>query len=279
MKSAVFIIGPAGTGKTTLCNVLIDHFRANKTNAYYVNMDPAATDHTGNNGNGITANETLYDIRTEYDFLKIMRTYQLGPNGTLLRILRDFTTNKLSDWLESISPDVTQELLLVDCPGQIETFTHDGHFNRIVSMFTEHEFNIVSLFVLDSTFLTNNNKLLSGLLIALYTMSQLETPFVSIFTKMDLVQENVMSTFDEILENCISSDGTRHDGTRHDITSTICNILDKFGNSCNIPVDITDTDSISRLYIQLNQILSSDDVVDFVDPADPDSIFEETEEN
>ena len=260
MKTALFTIGPAGTGKTTFSSVFLDYVRANKINAYYMNLDPATLDDEGRK----IVTETVYDIRTDYDFLKCMSLYQLGPNGTLMKILHDFSVSKRLE--EMCNNDY--DFLIIDCPGQIEAYTHDGYFNSIISSVKECGYNVITLFTLDSTFLTNKAKLTSGLLIALYTMSQLDTPFVTIFTKMDLVrdddeleEESLYDIFHNQLERVLDMKESqeRQECQEQTVLEKSRDILDKFGTSCIIPVDITDDQSISSLYIELKKIYGNDE--------------------
>src|SRR5699024_8427054 len=41
-KFGVLVMGPAGAGKTTFCNALIQHLQNTRRSCFYVNLDPAA---------------------------------------------------------------------------------------------------------------------------------------------------------------------------------------------------------------------------------------------
>ena len=60
---------------------------------------------------------------------------------------------------------------------------------QIVDKLTAWNFNLCSVFLLDSQFLIDAAKFISGVMVALSAMVTLELPHVSILSKMDLLDK------------------------------------------------------------------------------------------
>jgi len=59
--------------------------------------------------------------------------------------------------------------------------------------------NILSVFCLDSTFLTEQNKFVSGCTLSLATMIQLELPHITVLTKADLINDqNLLENLNDL---------------------------------------------------------------------------------
>ena len=73
--------------------------------------------------------------------------------------------------------------------GQIELFTHIPVMKQLVDTLQNWNFRICSVFLIDSQFLIEASKFVSGVLTALSTMVNLETPHVNVMTKLDLLSK------------------------------------------------------------------------------------------
>ena len=74
-KFGVLVMGPAGAGKTTFCNALIQHLQTTRRSCFYVNLDPAAE---------TFSYEPDLDIRELITLEDVMEELGLGPNGGLI---------------------------------------------------------------------------------------------------------------------------------------------------------------------------------------------------
>lgn len=180
-KNAVLVVGPAGSGKSTFCEYMHRHFEILKRSAHVINFDPACE--------GFKY-EPIIDVRDLIsldDVTDPTEDLRLGPNGGLVYCLEYISKNL--DWLDEVLSETTAEddLILVDCPGQIELYTHLNVFESIINKFRQHDFNISSAFLLDAQFLSDCDKYMGGVLAALSCMVKLELPHVNIMTKMDLL--------------------------------------------------------------------------------------------
>jgi GPN-loop GTPase len=155
------------------------------------NMDPAAD---------AFEYEPSFDIRELISVPDVMTELNLGPNGGLLYAMEYLLENL--DWLrDHLENCCSQEddYLLIDCPGQIELYTHVPIMRNMINAMKMWGYSdsIVSVCCIDATFLTDTSKFLSGSLLSLTTMLALELPHINVLTKCDLMSaEQIESILD-----------------------------------------------------------------------------------
>lgn len=116
------VIGPAGSGKSTYCNLISSWAKNLQRNIIIVNLDPAAEkiSYTPN-----------VDIRELINTDDVMDFTKLGPNGGLIYSMEYLIEN--IDWLEDqIQGLGPEDYVLFDCPGQLELYTHLDIMNRVI---------------------------------------------------------------------------------------------------------------------------------------------------
>ena len=114
--------GPAGSGKSTYCQVMQEHCAtlsgSRRRNVLVVNLDPAAEN---------INYECAIDVRDLISVEDVMEELGLGPNGGLMYCM-EYLLNNLSWLQEQMEPQGCDgdmhDYWLVDCPGQIELYTH-----------------------------------------------------------------------------------------------------------------------------------------------------------
>ena len=122
MKVCQLVIGPAGSGKSTFCETMKLHCDAANRVIHLVNLDPAAEDFKY---------PVSVDIRELISLEDAMEECELGPNGGLLFCLEYLEENV--EWLmEALEAYGEEDYLLVDCPGQIEAYSHLSVFKTVV---------------------------------------------------------------------------------------------------------------------------------------------------
>lgn len=84
---------------------------------------------------------------------------------------------------------------MIDCPGQLELYSHYPIVKVIAERFKKNGINCCSVFCLDSTFLSEQSKFVSGCVLSMATMVQMELPHITVMTKCDLILDK------SILEN------------------------------------------------------------------------------
>eukprot|EP00584_Thalassiosira_punctigera_P023887 CAMPEP_0172554194 /NCGR_PEP_ID=MMETSP1067-20121228/53610_1 /TAXON_ID=265564 ORGANISM="Thalassiosira punctigera, Strain Tpunct2005C2" /NCGR_SAMPLE_ID=MMETSP1067 /ASSEMBLY_ACC=CAM_ASM_000444 /LENGTH=312 /DNA_ID=CAMNT_0013342519 /DNA_START=24 /DNA_END=959 /DNA_ORIENTATION=- len=276
------VTGPAGSGKSTYCHAMQEHGlamgRKHRRRVHVVNLDPAAEHFRY---------DVAFDVRDLISVDDVMDELQLGPNGSLVYCMEYLLENM--DWLqENLESYDDDEYLIIDCPGQIELYTHIPVMNKIIDQLRTWGYGdkMVSVFVVDATFITDPSKFISGSLLALSAMISMQLPHVNVLSKCDLVEE---ASVDHVLEmesalqlwdalgDRSSSDGQispfRHlmpgaanasstsaardnsqSNARNDresrwnrLTEAICSLLDDYSMVGFIPLNINDEDSIAHV--------------------------------
>lgn len=81
------------------------------------------------------------------------------------------------------------DYVLFDCPGQIELYSHLDVMPKLLNRLVSNGFSLCTVCLLDSTFLYDDLKFVSGLLASLSFHISLQLPSLSILSKCDLVDD------------------------------------------------------------------------------------------
>lgn len=181
MGYAVFVFGPAGSGKSTFCRNIREHGEAMGRSYRVVNLDPAQIS---------DADEYAVDLRDFITVSDVMDNYDYGPNGGLLLALEELYENIDELRLE----DFEGSFLVFDCPGQIELFVHSEVMHKIIEHVRKH-FKCGVVYVMESQYLVDINKYISGCLCALISMARLSVPCINVISKMDLIKNEDLEVF------------------------------------------------------------------------------------
>jgi GTPase SAR1 family protein len=138
-----------------------------------VNLDPAAE---------LFTYRCDVDIREAITLDDAMEEMELGPNGGLVFALEYFTEN--IDWFqEKLENFGDNDYLLIDCPGQVELYTHLDVLPRLISCLREIGFAMCAVYCTEATFLHDVYKFCSASLCALSAMNALGLPHWNVLTK------------------------------------------------------------------------------------------------
>ncbi|KAF8450438.1 ATP-binding protein Fet5 [Boletus edulis BED1] len=184
MRYAAFVTGPAGAGKSTFCTSFATHLRLSKRTAHTVNLDPAAT------GEAFEY-EPAIDIRELVTLEDVMSEMGMGPNGGLIYCFEYLLEN--IDWLEEELGGFDDDYLIIDCPGQIELYTHHPFLPTLARALQRMGIRTCAVYLLESQFMEDRYKFFSGVLSAMSAMVNLELPWINIMSKMDLVSPSPSS--------------------------------------------------------------------------------------
>ncbi|KAF9498427.1 ATP-binding protein Fet5 [Pleurotus eryngii] len=181
MRYAVLVTGPAGAGKSTFSSSFLTHLRLSKRSANLVNFDPAASPTS-------FEYEPVIDIKDLISLDDAMGELGYGPNGGLVYCFEYLMQNM--DWLEEELGGFEDDYLIIDCPGQIELYTHHPFLPDLVRNLQRLGFRVSATYLIESQFMEDRYKFFSGVLSAMSAMVNLEIPWINIMSKMDLVTAN-----------------------------------------------------------------------------------------
>jgi GTPase SAR1 family protein len=257
------VMGPAGSGKSTYCHAMQEHCdttQGGKRTVHVGNLDPACDTFS------YTA---TFDVQELISVEDVMSELGLGPNGGLMYAMEYLLDNM--DWLENeLNQFGDDDYLILDCPGQIELYTHVPIMKRIMDRMKEWGFDMVSVFCVDSAFLVDASKFLAGSLLSLTAMIALELPHVNVLTKCDLMspeevdsildQTSAMQVWDKeqtrqslIAESASDEERTRQAAMekrrrqRGRLTDAISQLLDDYQMVSFVPLNIKDEDSMEHV--------------------------------
>lgn len=93
-----------------------------------------------------------------------------------------------TDWLEDQLGQYDDDYIIIDCPGQIELYTHFPIMSRLINLLQQQfNFRICACYLLESQFMDDKAKYFAGVLSAMSAMINLEVPHLNLMSKMDLV--------------------------------------------------------------------------------------------
>lgn len=266
-------MGPAGSGKSSYIKRMMEHFEVTRRNVHAVNLDPAA-------------DELFYtpsvDIREAISVNEVMDEQGFGPNGGLIYCMETIVEDH--DWFDEAIGDHDYDYLLIDLPGQIELFSHLNILPRLFDTLLRKEYNLCGVFLLDSQFMIDPSKFLSGALVAISSTTMLEIPHVNLLSKCDLLSDEQKEALDDFCDMNISSLCgliKKKNPAIETLTEKICSLIERFDMLQFFPFDPLEPDSVIQITAQIDLILqyyenaelsSSDDEVDEVPDEQPSEV-------
>ncbi|XP_011292575.1 GPN-loop GTPase 3 isoform X2 [Musca domestica] len=245
------------------------HAQDSKRVIEVVNLDPAA-EHFDY--------QPLVDIRDLIQLDDAMDDEELhyGPNGGLVFCLEFLIENQ--DWLknqlcgggggddgdevaEELGGEPDDDYILFDMPGQIELFTHLNMGKQLVQLLESWNFRICTVFLVDSQFMIDGAKFLSGTMAALSVMANLEMPHVNVLTKMDLLSKGAKKQLDKYLDpdaRALLGDVTEESawGRQHrKLSAAIGSLIEDFSLVRFVPMNVDDEESIQDLLLQIDNVI------------------------
>lgn len=181
MTNTVFMVGMAGSGKSSLTAAYSEWLKNTDQDVLVANFDPGAT--------ALPYNPDI-DARKYVDVGKLMLDYTLGPNGALI-----MASDLLADNLEEIRgeiQDANPDILVVDTPGQIELFAFREGGRFIANQLTEERHAII--YLMDATFTRFPLNFISSVYLAAAIYSRITQPQIYALSKADLVSEHDVDT-------------------------------------------------------------------------------------
>lgn len=160
------------------------------------------------------------------------------------------------------------DYIIFDMPGQIELYTHLEMGKQLIRLLESWNFRICGVFIIDSQFMTDGGKFLSGTLAALSVMANIEIPHINILSKMDLLSKGARSQLDKYLEpdshallgevNEKSAWGRKH----HRLSEAIGNLIEDYSLVRFTPLNIKDEENIADVLLTIDNIIQYGEDVD-----------------
>ncbi|GMM53095.1 GTPase [Starmerella bacillaris] len=171
----VFVIGMAGSGKTTFIQRLNSELHRLKEKPYILNLDPAVHD---------VPYGANVDIRDSINYEKVMEEYGLGPNGAIMTSLNLFATkiDQVVDLVEKRQE--SHPYIIADTPGQIECFIWSASGQIITDAFATAGPTVIA-YIVDTPRTTTPATFMSNMLYACSILYKTKLPMVIVFNKTD----------------------------------------------------------------------------------------------
>lgn len=285
-KFGTLVMGPAGAGKTTFCNALIQHLQATRRSCFYVNLDPAAE---------TFQYEPDLDIRELITLEDVMEELGLGPNGGLIYCF-EFLLQNLDFLTEALDPLSEEYLIIFDMPGQIELYTHVPLLPSLVQFLSRAgplNISLCAAYLLESTFVVDKAKFFAGTLSAMSAMLMLELPHVNILTKMDQVREmitrreikrftrvDVQSLQDSVGDeeddpgssDPLSKEALLSGGSFDRLNRAVAQLIDDFSMVSFLQLDVQEEDSVGAVLSHIDDAIQYHEAQEPREPADAQEV-------
>lgn len=279
-------MGPAGAGKTTFCNALIQHLQTTRRSCFYVNLDPAAE---------TFQYEPDLDIRELITLEDVMEELGLGPNGGLIYCF-EFLLQNLDFLSEALDPLSEEYLIIFDMPGQIELYTHVPLLPSLVQFLSRSgplNISLCAAYLLESTFVVDKAKFFAGTLSAMSAMLMLEMPHVNILTKMDQVREmvsrrelkrftrvdvqllqdsNEVPAEDSESSDPMSKEALLSGGSFERLNRAVAQLIDDFSMVSFLQLEAQDEDSVSAVLSHIDDAIQYHEAQEPREPGDAQEV-------
>lgn len=168
----------------------------------------------------------------------------------------------LQDELEAVGED---EYLILDCPGQIELYSHLPIMHNLVKSMTMWGFRMVSVYLLDALFVLEPTKFISGCMLSLSCMLQLSLPHINVVSKCDIADKEAVRAIlhSESASWLTTKIGEQTNGKLRNLTGAIASVLDDYMMIGFVMLDIKDEDSLATV------MAHTDHAVQYGEDAEP----------
>ncbi len=257
MVFTVFIVGTAGSGKTTLVDSLAQWLESNQYDVAIVNLDPAVE---------YVPYIPDIDVRDLVSARELMRKYKLGPNGSIIAAIDMIAVR--SQEIKNQIMDLGANYVLVDTPGQMELFAFRSVGSLLINRLSLDRSAVV--FVIDATQAQTPSGYVSSMLLALSAQFRFNMPQVNVLNKIDLIDKSLL---DEVLEwgeevdllrNALMSQGINK--LESDLSMRLTDIINAVGTVPKpIPVSAKTGEGLDALYRVLHSIYMGGSDYDYLE--------------
>ncbi len=184
----IYIVGTAGSGKTTLAGAFQQWMHNRGLEVVMVNLDPGADQ---------LPYSPDVDVRDWVNLGDIMDKYSLGPNGAQI-LCADLIAINVEEIKKELS-EFESAYAIIDTPGQIELFAFRPAFKMFVSALGMRSF---LAFLLDPMLARAPDGFISLLLLSASTQFRFGLPSLNVLSKIDLVEKEEIEKINGWSEDC-----------------------------------------------------------------------------
>jgi len=237
----IFILGTAGSGKTTLVKAFADYLEDNDMDVAIVNIDPAV--------------ESLpyvpdVDVREHVDSHEVMRRFGLGPNSALITSI-DLALTKAKE-LKDEMDQIRANYVLVDTPGQIELFAF-RETGRLMASLIKGDNKAVGVFLLDGVLSKEARSFVSLLLLSSAVRFRMDFPVLNALSKVDLLSPAELERIKRWSEGeSLLDELGKIDEYSFELAKTLIENLSSFP----VPVSATKFEGLDDLYGEVQNVLA-----------------------
>lgn len=240
----LYVIGTAGSGKSTLSHIFKEWTEVEGIDAILVNLDPGADN---------LSYIPDVDIRDWISIKEVMDVHKLGPNGAQIACA-DMLALNTDDVRASISSFKT-DYVIVDTPGQLELFVFRESGRYIIE--TLHPQRSAIAYLIDHILAKDPSAFVSHLLLSLSTHVRMGIPQVNLLSKADLLTTEECDTVMEWSKNAEYLQHAlfqQHQSLYTQISEQLLQLLSDFSiQSSLIPVSQKDFLGIEDVYSMMQQ--------------------------
>nr|AAZ32449.1 GTPase [uncultured euryarchaeote Alv-FOS1] len=188
MIANLFVVGPAGSGKSTFTAAFREWMIKNEYDTVIVNLDPGA--------DSLPYTPDL-DVRDVLSLEDVMSEYGLGPNGAQV-----VAADLLANYVDEIKRDVDSyesDYVIYDTAGQLELFAFRAASTFLVDYLGEKRAMLAFMF--DPALAKTPSGFVSLLLLSATVHFRFYRPYINILSKVDLLEDDVLENIAAWSEN------------------------------------------------------------------------------
>ncbi len=249
MTSFIYVLGTAGSGKSSLVASFSEFLERHGKFVLLVNLDPGAE---------ILNYEPVVDIRDHIRLVDVMQKYKLGPNGALI-VSVDLIVNYLPE-VKKIISDEEPDYVLVDTPGQLELFAYRETGPAVISSLSTK--NSLILFLMDAFLAQRSSMFTSLLLLSASIQARFLLPYLLILSKSDLLSTSVLEkiiSWSEDLSNLQEDLADETNVINREIALNLIPLISNLSIPSLIPISSLTGTGFTELYAEIQRILGRED--------------------
>ncbi len=188
MIASLFVVGPAGSGKSTFTAAFREWMIKNEYDTVVVNLDPGAD---------ILPYAPDVDVRDLVNLNDIMSEYALGPNGAQI-----VAADMIANYAEEIKRDVDSyesDYVIYDTAGQLELFAFRASSSFLVD-FLGGERGMLA-FIFDPALAKTPSGFISLLLLSATVHFRFYRPYINVLSKVDIISDDDLNNIAQWSEN------------------------------------------------------------------------------